>query len=306
VLPRDGLQVLKAEAQIPSTAQKLDLIGQLVAVGLRHIEVTSFARPDLLPQFADAEDVARRLPRVEGVEYQALVPNLRGAQRAVDSGIRKLSCLIVASQTYQLKNSNMSVEQGLEQIDAICSFARSAGAVATATVGTSFWCPYEGLMPEAKVMALVERLVSFGIRLVVLADSIGCADPLHIRRLVVALRVRFPELSIGLHLHDFTGLGLTNAYAGWDVGVDVFETSAAGIGGGIRMPVAAAQMGNVATEDIVHLLHRCGVPTGIDLDRLRDVGQWAAQLLQQSPASRLCRGGTLEQFLASGQAVLDR
>jgi hydroxymethylglutaryl-CoA lyase len=213
--------------------------------------------------------------------------------------MRRLSCLIVASETYQRKNSNLSVEEGLTNIAAMCALAESVGAVAMATIGTSFWCPYEGRTPDRVVVSLVERVMSFGVHQVVLADSIGCVDPEHVKRLLETLRLRFSELKIGLHLHDFTGLALTNVYAGWEAGAEVFECSTGGIGAGIRMPVSGEQMGNVATEDVVHLFHRCGVATGIDLDQLREIGERAAILLQKPLASRLSRGGTVDEFLGS-------
>lgn len=307
VLPRDGLQtMLQHPERSPTTEQKVELIRRLASTGLRHIEVASFAHPKVIPQLADAEEVARRLERVPGVTYQALVPNVRGAQRALAVGVEHLVCLVVASETYQRKNSNMSIRENLDQIHSIAELPGVGQTLVTASVGMCFWCPYEGRVPEGQVVKVVGRLVELGMAQVSIADSIGCADPFHIASLVRTLRGEFPRLRLGVHLHDYTGMALTNAYVAWQEGVEIFETSLAGIGGGIRMPIDVSRMGNLATEDVVQLFERCGEDTGVDLDRLMEVSQWAAALLGQQPSSRLHRGGTLDQFLAMGRKYLEQ
>lgn len=303
VLPRDGLQTMLSRPQeAPSTEQKLLMIRRLVWAGLRHIEVTSFAHPRWIPQFADAESVVQGLDNVPGVHYRALVPNVRGAERALAVGVPHLACLIVASESYQRKNSDMTIDQGLREIERIKRLADSAQALTSVSIGICFWCPYEGRIPESRVMGMVDRFVSWGITQVSVSDSIGCADPDHVGVVVKALKERYPVLKVGVHLHDFTGMGLTNAYAAWKAGADLFDCSLGGVGGGIRMPVNVRRMGNIATEDVVHLLLRCGVDTGVDLQRLREVSEWAVGLLGQVPNSGLARGGTVEEFLALGRA----
>jgi hydroxymethylglutaryl-CoA lyase len=302
VLPRDGLQTMVAHAErVPTTEQKVELIRRLAETGLRQIEITSFAHPKVIPAFADAEEVVRRLRPIHGVAFQALVPNLRGAARAVTAGVTHLACLVAASETYQRKNSNMSIKENLNQIREITRLPGIEPATVTASVGLCFWCPYEGRVPEAQVLRVVGALVAAGLSQVSIADSIGCADPVHVAGLVRQLRHEYQGLRLGIHLHDYTGMALTNAYVALQEGVNLFETSLGGIGGGIRMPIDVRRMGNLATEDLVQLLERCGENTGVDLERLLEVSAWVTCLLGQKPNSRLSRGGTLGQFFAAAR-----
>ena len=267
VFARDGLQSLAWNEGTPplTTEEKVEIVRRLDAAGVPEIEVTGFVHPRVVPNLADADEVAR-LSRevVTRATLRALVPNLRGAERAMDAGLEKVSCLIVASETYQRMNSNMSVDENLLQIERIVDLAARSGVEVMVGLGMSFICPYEGLVPEQRILRLVESMVNLGISDIVLADSIGLAWPALVQERCEAIRHRWPHVSIGLHLHTLAGLGLASALAGYAVGVRHFDASVGGVGGGIRMPVPATTMSNVATEDLIYLFESSGIPTGID------------------------------------------
>ena len=306
VFARDGLQSLSWSEGTPplTTAEKVDVIMRLDAAGVPEIEVTGFVHPRVVPNLADAEDVAR-LSReaVTHATLRALVPNLRGAQRALDAGLKKVSCLIVASETYQRMNSNMSVDENLVQIERIVDLAAGTGTDVMVGMGMSFICPYEGLIPEQRILRLVESIVALGISEIVLADSIGLAWPALVQERCEAIRRRWPHLSIGLHLHTLAGLGLASALAGYAVGVRHFDASVGGVGGGIRMPVAATSMSNVATEDLVYLFESSGVPTGVDPTALSE----AAMRIRTRTgvgSGHVSAFGSLERFLEESRGSL--
>lgn len=270
VFLRDGLQSLTWEAVTElTTEEKIGIIRELDEAGVPEIEITGFVHPHVVPNLADAEAVVDGARRIGAKStFRALVPNLRGAERAVGSGIAKVSCLIVASETYQRMNSRMSVDENLAEIDRMVPFARDNGASIMVGMGMSFICPYEGIVPEERILGLVQRFVEAGIDEVVLADSIGLAWPSLVHSRCVAIRERWPQLILGLHLHTLAGLGLAGAVAGYEAGVRHFDGSVGGVGGGIRMPIPATRMSNVATEDLVYLFESSGVQTGIDPARL--------------------------------------
>lgn len=308
VFARDGLQTVLHEPGLrtPTTEEKVRIIGQLDDAGVPEIEITGFVHPRVIPSLADAEDVARAvLARPHRAVYRALVPNFRGAERAMAVGVKKLSCLIVASETYQRLNSNMSVEQNVREIEKIARVAGEAGFEVTVGMGTSFICPYDGVLPEDYILGLVGRFVDAGIREVSLADSVGLAWPTLVRDRVRAIQRRWPHLHIGLHLHTLAGLALANVFAAYEVGVKTFEGSVGGIGGGIAMPVHTTNMGNVATEDLVYLFESCGVPTGINPETLAAIGREAQSLIGTGNGFTTSYG-TLASFLATSNRELAR
>lgn len=308
VFARDGLQTLLHEPHLrtPSTEEKIAIIQQLDAAGVPEIEITGFVHPKVIPSLADAEEVAREvLARPHTAIYKALVPNMRGAERAIAVGVPTLVCLIIASETYQRLNSNMSVEQNLEQIELIVKAARAAGRQAAVGMGTVFVCPYEGVQKEDHILRLVERIANAGITELSFADSIGMAWPTLVRERVQAVQTRFPHLRLSLHLHTLAGLAQANAFAAWEVGVKQFEGSVGGIGGGIAMPVHTTTMGNVATEDLVYLFESCGARTGIDQAALTKVATDAQALIGAGQAFTTTFG-TLDKFLEITNRELDR
>jgi hydroxymethylglutaryl-CoA lyase len=307
LLTRDGLQTMVHETgwTAPGTADKVEFIRRAAAAGIPEIEITGFVHPAAVPPLADAAEVAAGVAGLKGVTIRALVPNLRGAERAAAAGVPKLSCLVVASETYQRKNSNMSIEENLGEIERIVDLGARTGHEVSVGMGICFACPYEGKVPLQRVVGLVDRFVALGIGEVSIADSIGFASPREVGERVDAILQRHPGLTLGLHLHDSVGMALANIYAGWLAGAKVFEACTGGYGGGIAMPISVQGMGNVATEDVVNLFESMGVPTGVDLAALREAGSWFARLVGAPTRSRVARNGTLAELNAIGRRLLE-
>ena len=299
--PRDGLQSLE---RVYPLETKLRLIELLVAAGLQRIEVTSFIKPSVIPQLADATELLAALPRHPGVSYRALAPNLRGVQRAIAAGVDEIVGLITSSESYNKKNSNMTIAENLVQVEAMAEEARAAGVPLTMALSVSTFCPYEGEIPQAKVLGLVEQMHAWGVTDYSLATSVGVDGPLRIQRLVTALRERFADLTVSLHLHNTNGMALANALAGAQVGVTTFEGSICGIGGGIRMPHGMAHFGNVATEDLAQLFAELEIDTGVEPRRLIEAARAARALLELDQAfSAAANGGTREDVLERGRVA---
>jgi hydroxymethylglutaryl-CoA lyase len=308
LLTRDGLQTMVHEGgwRVPTTADKVEFIRRAAAAGVPEIEITGFVHPRAVPPLADASAVAERTTTLEGVTIRALVPNYKGALRAVESGVQKLSCLIVASETYQRKNSNMTIAENMQEIGQIVELGRRENRVVSVGMGICFACPYEGEIPVSAVTGLIDFFVSLGITEVSIADSIGYASPVDVRERVDAILQRHPELTLGLHLHDSSGMALANVYAGWLAGATIFEACTGGYGGGIAMPVSVNGMGNVATEDVVNLFESMGVGTGIDLTQLRAAGAWFADVTGVPTRSRIATNGTLADLNRIGRKLLEQ
>ncbi|MGE5333763.1 MAG: hydroxymethylglutaryl-CoA lyase, partial [Nitrososphaerota archaeon] len=282
VFARDGLQTLLHEPHLraPATDEKVAIIQQLDAAGVPEIEITGFVHPRVIPSLADAEDVAREvLARPHQAIYRALVPNMRGAERALAVGMKKISCLIVASETYNRLNSNMTVERNVQEIEKIAELGRAEGIEVAVGMGTSFICPYDGVLAEDYILGLIERFVAAGITEVSLADSVGLAWPTLVRDRVNAIRRSWPQVTIGLHLHTLAGTAIANIFTAYEAGITHFEGSVGGIGGGIAMPVHTTNMGNVATEDLLYLFESCGVPTGIACDEVARIGRETQRII---------------------------
>lgn len=287
--PRDGLQSL---ARVIPTEVKSRMIEELVAAGLRRIEVTSFVRPDVVPQLADAEALVARLPPLAGVTYRALVPNARAARRAADAGMTEITALIMASETYNKLNQNMSIEQSLVAIDEIAQVARDARMHVVGAVGLALFCPYEGEIPRDRTLDIMGSLVQLGIDEAYVATSAGADGPRAVYELCSSIRECFPQMRLGVHLHDANGMAAANAVAAAQAGVTTFESSICGLGGGIRMPDGPQRFGNIATEDLVNLFSECGVDTGIEVAKLVEASYSIAHLLGVNPGSSASRGGT--------------
>ncbi|MDO8309263.1 MAG: hydroxymethylglutaryl-CoA lyase [Actinomycetota bacterium] len=303
VLLRDGLQTMVHESgwHVPTTEEKLDLISRIADAGIPEIEVTGFVHPKVIPMLADADDLVRSLPIREGVTYRALVPNLRGAQRAIDAGCTKISALIVASETYSKKNSNMSIAENVEQIRLIAELALANGVHIDVGMGICFLCPYEGPVPEDRLLGLIETFYGFGVREVSIADSIGMSNPRAVGDRVKAITTRFPDIALGVHLHERTGMALANVVAAYQNGATSFESCIGGYGGGIAMPVSVLGMGNVPTEDVVHLFREMGVDTGVDLDAIRRISAHVGALLGVPSVAKVAQYGTYDEFQAFAQ-----
>ncbi|WP_448585752.1 hydroxymethylglutaryl-CoA lyase [Thermaurantiacus sp.] len=266
--PRDGLQSI---APVMPTAAKLDWIAALVAAGVREIEVGSFVPARLLPQLADTGEVVRAVRhRHPGLHVAVLVPNAKGAEAAIAAGADKITLPLSASETHSLRNLRRTHEEVLEEVQRIAGLL---GACPEGTrpafegaLSTAFGCTLEGEVPEAKVVALAERLVALGCDEVGLSDTTGYANPAQVKRLVRAVQAAIgPERLSGLHLHNTRGLGLANVVAGLEVGITTFDASQGGLGG---CPFAPGASGNIVTEDLVFMLEAMGLRTGIDPERL--------------------------------------
>ena len=285
VSPRDGLQ---AEPKVLSIDERVRLVDSLTAVGVPHIEVTSFVSPKWLPQMAGAEEVMSRIERKPGVTYAVLVPNPKGAERAVSTQPDELTVFVSASETHNYKNVHRSISESLAGFHRIGEMARGEGVPVTAVIVTSFGCPYEGRVPVNAVLDLAVRLESMGIADITLGDTVGVANPLQVAEMVHAFAMNAPTIRLGLHFHDNRGTALANLLAGVISGCTRFETALGGIGGSPFSPGAG---GNLATEDAVYCLQEMGVKTGIDLDRLLGVTKRLEGAIGHNVPSRLYKAG---------------
>lgn len=290
--PRDGFQVEKAF--IP-TDLKIRVIDLLSEAGLKTIEATSFVNPKVIPQMADADEVMGRISRRPGTNYKVLVPNLKGAERAIAAKADALELVIVASESFNRKNVGMSVDQSIAACAEIAAAAATHSVPLEVVIGTSFGCPIEGPVPEAQVARIARAVAAFGISRLSLADSIGAGNPNQVSRLVARIRTALPAMPLSLHLHNTRGLGLANALAGFEAGIDTFDSGLGGLGG---CPVFPGATGNVATEDMVNLFEEMGVSTGVNLDKVREASRLMQQFLDRPLPSYILRVGTTAELFA--------
>jgi hydroxymethylglutaryl-CoA lyase len=282
--PRDGLQ---NEDPVP-TAAKVELINRLSATGVRRIEAVSFVRPDAIPQMADADEVWHEIERVPEIRYSALVPNLRGAARALDSGFTEIEAVVSASDTHNRKNVNRSTEQSLDDIASIIEQAHARGVTSQVIVSTAWGCPYEGDVPVERVVRVAGRAVADGADSISFGDTTGMATPGRVRRLVGEFRSAYPDVPLNLHFHNTRGTGLANVLAALELGVADFDASVGGLGG---CPYAPGATGNIATEELIHMVEDMGVDTGIDLDAMIDAAADAERIIGRQLPSQVLRAG---------------
>ncbi|GAB2938545.1 hydroxymethylglutaryl-CoA lyase [Micromonospora polyrhachis] len=290
--PRDGLQ---NEDPIPADA-KVRLIDALSATGVRRIEAVSFVHPKAIPQMADADEVWARAQRNENVRYSALVPNTRGAQRALAAGFTEIEVVVSASDTHNRRNVNRSTAESLDDIAGLIALLHGSGAIAEVIISTSFGCPYEGDIDPARVAQIVDRVVADGADRVAFGDTTGMATPRRVRELLTAVRDRQPEIPLLLHFHNTRGTALANILTALEFGITEYDASVAGLGG---CPYAPGASGNVATEEVVHMLHDMGIDTGIDLDALLDAAALAEELVGRELPSGVLRAGPRTRLTAS-------
>lgn len=287
--PRDGFQLV---GRVIPTEIKLRVIGALYEAGVRDMEVTSFVSPKAVPQFADAEDVAREALRLPGLRASALVPNLRGLERALGAGIRSVTVVVGATDAFNSANVRMTVAQSLEQLTAIAAAVRGVPDVAVeAGIAVAFGCPYTGPVPLRAVEAIVDRATAVGITSVSLGDTIGVGTPAQVAGAVACVMRAHPGVHLALHLHDTRGMGLANVLAGMDAGVTTFDAAIGGLGG---CPFAPGATGNIATDDTNFMLLGMGIETGIDQNGLLACGRLVADTVTRdlpSHALRVALGG---------------
>lgn len=278
--PRDGLQ---NEPVFVPTEVKVRFIDALSAAGLPVVEATSFVQPKAVPQLADADQVLPAIQRRPGTRYPVLVPNPRGLERALKAGAREIAVFTAASETFNRRNINRSIAESLRDIAAVLREARSAGLWVRGYVSTGFGCPYEGEVPVERVVDVAERLVELGVDEVSVGDTIGVATPGGVERVVGALLERVPADRLGLHFHDTRGTALANTLAALQMGVAIFDSSAGGLGG---CPYAPGAAGNLATEDLLYMLHGMGIETGVDLAGVVAASRLIAAHLGHPPTSK--------------------
>lgn len=284
--PRDGLQ---SEPGVVPTATKVEFIERLLDTGLRRIEVTSFVNPKKVPQMADAEEVLAGLRRREGVSYIGLVLNRKGYDRAVAAGCNEIGMAVVASDTFNRRNQGVGTDESVAAWLEIAREAKAAGVRATITIGASFGCPFEGEMPVARVIDVARRVAEGSPYEIAFADTIGVGVPSQVTEIIGRAREALPGVRLRAHFHNTRNTGLANAYAAVEAGVSTLDSSAGGIGG---CPFAPAATGNIPTEDLVYLLSRSGIATGVDLEGLIATGEWLQQALGRPVPGMLVKAGS--------------
>lgn len=282
---RDGFQI---EPEFIPTDQKVEVVNLLSAAGLPRIEVTSFVHPKAVPQLRDAEDVMARIARRPGTRYAALVPNEKGAVRAIDAGVDAIHTVVSASESHNLANVNMTIAESLDKLRAVLQVAARATVHVGCGISTSFGCPFEGEVPLTQLERVVGRLVDMGARAVGLADTTGMANPRQVGRVLEYLMPRFPGIEWTLHTHDTRAMAIPNILAAMEYGVTHFDASIGGLGG---CPFAPGASGNVCTEDLVHCLHAMGVETGIDLDRLLAASRRVQAIVGRALPGQIIKAG---------------
>jgi hydroxymethylglutaryl-CoA lyase len=281
--PRDGLQ---NEKQSIPLATKLELIDRLAQAGLREIEATSFVSPKWVPQMADHDALMRALPRRPGVAYPVLTPNLQGFEAALAAGAERVAVFAAASEAFSRKNINCSIAESIDRFLPVMAAAREHGVGVRGYVSCVVGCPYEGEVAPEKTADVAQRLIDIGCHEVSLGDTIGVGTPASVQRMLEACARVVPIERLAGHYHDTYGMAVANVFASYEFGLRSFDASVAGLGG---CPYAKGATGNVATEDVVYLLHGVGADTGIDLDRLVDCGAWISAQLGRQTASRAAR-----------------
>ncbi|WP_419695637.1 hydroxymethylglutaryl-CoA lyase [Mesorhizobium muleiense] len=283
--PRDGLQ---SEPNFVPTEKKVALVNGLIDAGIRHLEVTSFVSPRAVPQMRDASQVLSGINRTKGAVLAALVPNARGAERAVEAGIDAMVVFMSASESHNHKNVNRSREESLAGFGEVCRIADASGTAVFGAIATAFGCPFEGDVPVENVVGIARRYRDMGITTVSLGDTTGMATPPRVRERCRALRAAVPDIDIALHFHNTRGVGLVCVYAGLLEGVTRYESSIGGLGG---CPFAPKATGNICTEDLVYMLDECGVETGVDLGKLIAVAQRTEATIGRTLPGQLMKAG---------------
>ncbi len=288
--PRDGFQ---NEPDVIPTDEKVRLIDMLAASGLNRLEITSFVRPDVIPQLADAEEVLKRIEQPEGVAYSILVPNEKGLERALVHRDRfdEVNLFLSASETHNCKNVNRSIAESLEGLERTIARAREEGIRCEGVISVSFGCPYEGEVPPDRVFEIAERLAGAGCEEVAFGDTTGMANPRQVGEFFAAARERLAGVELTAHFHNTRGQGLANVLAALEQGVDSFESAFGELGG---CPVPPGSTGNISTEDLVSMLHEMDVATGIDLRRLIEASRAVQDHLGRQLGAHVLRAGPVD------------
>lgn len=283
--PRDGLQM---EPHVLGTDDKLELIQRLLAAGLKRIEVASFVNPRKVPQMADADVLVTRLPRAPGVHFAGLVLNEKGMERALAAGCNEIGMVVVASDTFNRRNQGVGTDASIEAWLRMAPQARAGGARAQVTVSAAFGCPFEGEVPLERVLGIATRVAAGEPHEICFADTIGVAVPAQVTELLMRARERLPGVRLRCHFHNTRNTGLANAWAALEAGAVTLDSSLGGVGG---CPFAPTATGNIPTEDLVYLLERSGVRTGVSLPALIDSARWLEERLGHAAPGLLMKAG---------------
>jgi len=287
VAPRDGFQ---AEKNWITTENKIAIVRKLAETGIRFIEITSFVHPKAIPQLKDAEEVVKTCIDLvdKGIQFRALVPNLRGAERAIAAGIKKLKLMLSATDSHSLSNANCTTKEAMDGFAPIIDLAEKYNVKVGGSISVAFGCPFEYKVPVTRLKEIVRRYVEYGIHEISLADSAGMGDPVNVYRTIGELRETFPDVIFTLHLHNTRDMAMANAFAGLMQGITAFDTSIAALGGCPYIPNAT---GNMATEDFVHALHEAGIHTGIDLEKLIQTAKEVRDIIGHDGGSYMLKAG---------------
>ncbi|RCW42356.1 hydroxymethylglutaryl-CoA lyase [Paenibacillus prosopidis] len=278
--PRDGLQ---NEKLLVPTEHKISWINQLSSTGLTYIEFSAFVSPKWIPALADAAAVAKGIDHVQGVTYAALVPNQRGLERALEASVDEVSVFLSASETHNRKNINKSIDETFQVLADVASGAKTAGKTVRGYVSTVFGCPFEGNIKLEEVIRVIESLLEIGISEVSLGDTIGVANPRQVAETLDVLLKRYPSESLALHFHDTGGMALANILVALEMGIKTFDASVGGLGG---CPYAPGAAGNVATDDLINMLHAMDIHTGVDAPKLISSARFIQEKLGKKLTSR--------------------
>jgi hydroxymethylglutaryl-CoA lyase len=288
--PRDGFQ---NEPEVIPTEEKVRLIGMLADTGLGRIELTSFVRPDVIPQLSDAREILAAIEPRAGVAYSVLIPNRKGLENALEQRDRfqEANFFLSATETHNRKNVNRSIAESLADLEGTIAAAREEGIRCEGVISVSFGCPYEGEVPAECVFEIAEKLIGFGCEEVAFGDTTGMANPRQVREFYAAARDRLGEAELTAHFHNTRGNGLANVLAALEEGIDSFESSFGELGG---CPVPPGATGNISTEDLVSMLHEMGIQTGVDLERLIEASLEAQRVLGRPLGAHLITAGPVD------------
>jgi hydroxymethylglutaryl-CoA lyase len=292
--PRDGLQ---NEKVVIPTEVKIGYITALADAGLRVIEAGAFVSPKWVPQMADTAEVYRDIPKDPGVEYPVLVPNMKGLDRAIEAGVKSIAIFTAASETFNTRNINMSIDESFENYAPVAARARAEGIRVRGYVSTAFGCPYEGDVAPEKVLEVCARLLDLGCYEVSVGDTIGVGTPMQVQGVIGVLLQVIPSSKLAMHFHDTRGTALANTLAALEMGIATFDSSAGGLGG---CPYAPGASGNMATEDLVYMLDSMAIETGVDLKRLVAASQIIAPYLDHPLPGRYLQACTKKAMPVAG------
>ncbi|OGL00004.1 MAG: hydroxymethylglutaryl-CoA lyase [Candidatus Rokubacteria bacterium RIFCSPHIGHO2_12_FULL_73_22] len=298
--PRDGFQM---EHRWIPTEVKIEVVNALARTGLPIIQVTSFVHPKAVPQLRDAEQVMAGIERLPGVIYEALVPNMRGAERAIAARADKVNLMLSVTDSHSLANANRTTDQALRELEPVVRLCQDRGVPATGGMATALGCPFEGFPPAERLIWVVERYVGLGLGEIGVADTAGMANPVLVHDRLSRLRDRFPDVHFSLHLHDTRRMATANVLAALQVGIDRFDGAVGGLGG---CPYAPGATGNITTEDMVHMLHEMGIETGVDLDALIAIARRLPEIVGHPVESCLVRAGKSRDVIGRREQGQDK